>query len=128
MTTTLALIFIAYTNMFNLPPELLSSLCFIESTHNISAVHKDDGGSNSVGICQVKLSTAQWLGFKGTEEQLMNPETNVYYAAKYLAHQIKRYNNIDRAVISYNQGSAGNLTQTEYSNKVLTKWNEEITK
>lgn len=124
MNTTLALLFITYSNTFGLPQGLLSSLCFVESSHKIEAVHYADGGSNSVGVCQIKLSTAQWLGFKGTEKQLMKPENNIYYAAKYLAHQNKRYNNIEKAVIAYNQGSAKTANRTSYSKKVMNKWKE----
>lgn len=122
---TLMLLFILHSSNFGLPPNVLSSLCFVESSHNIEAIHYDDGGSNSVGVCQIKLTTAQQLGFQGTEEELMDPNNNIFYAAKYLQHQYKRYNyNIEKAVIAYNQGSAGNLKQTTYSKKVLAKCKE----
>jgi soluble lytic murein transglycosylase-like protein len=118
----LTLLFNTTSAEFKLPPNLLSSLCYIESTHNINAVHKDDGGGDSVGICQVKLKTAKWLGFKGTEKQLMYPKTNIYYAAKYLAYQKKRYGNITRAIVAYNIGNAKNLTRSKYSDKVIKQW------
>ncbi len=111
---------------FGLQPKLLSSLCWVESKHVITAIHKDDGTSNSVGICQIKLKTAKWLGFKGTEKQLMNPETNIYYAAAFLSYQQHRYNSITKAVIAYNIGNAKGLTSTKYSVKVLTRWRTEF--
>ena len=123
MTTTLLPIFVSISIQFGLPPNLLSSLCYVESKHDIYAVHEDDGGSNSLGVCQVKLATAQWLGFKGTEEQLMKPHINIYYAGMYLSKQRNRYNgSIEKAVIAYNVGHAKNLTSTEYSRKVLRQW------
>lgn len=120
--TLLALLFSTYTAEFKLPANSLSALCYVESTHNIHAIHHDDGGSNSVGICQIKWKTAKWLGFKGTEKQLMNPRINIYYAAKYLSYQYKRYNNINKAFIAYNIGNAKGLTSTKYSTKVITQW------
>lgn len=118
----LTLLFSTTSAQFSLPPNLLSSLCYVESTHNIKALHRDDGNSNSVGVCQVKLKTAQWLGFKGTEKQLMDPTTNIYYAAKYLAWQKRRYNSVTKAIIAYNIGNANNLTRTKYSDKVIVQW------
>lgn len=123
---TLTALFITATAHFNLPPGLLESLCFIESRHEVSAIHRDDGGSDSLGVCQVKYNTAKWLGFKGNEQQLMDPKVNIYYSAKYLSHNLKRYNgNIEKSVIAYNRGSAGNLSRTQYSEKVLTQWRQE---
>lgn len=118
----LTLLFNTTTVEFNLPPDLLSSLCFIESTHNINAIHYDDGTGNSVGVCQIKLSTAKWLGFKGTEKQLMNPKVNIHYAGKYLQHQINRYHSVTKGIIAYNVGHAKNLTYTQYSAKVIKQW------
>lgn len=120
---SLALIFESLTKEFKLPDGLLSSICYIESHHNPNAVHHDDGRSDSLGLCQIKLETAKWLGFKGTKQQLMNPKTNAYYAGKYLKRNISRYQgDVTKAIIAYNQGSAKNLTSTKYSRKVISKW------
>ena len=121
-TIALAIIFLNASQTFTLPPALLDSLCFVESGHNQAAVHLDDGGSNSVGVCQVKLRTARWLGFKGTEQQLLKPKTNVYYAAKYLAYQLHRYKNVEKAIVAYNKGNATNLLSSKYSVKVINQW------
>lgn len=108
---------------FNLPPGLLSSLCYIESTHNITAVHHDDGRGDSLGICQIKLETAKGLGFKGSQKELMQIENNIYYAGAYLQHQKNRYNgDITKAVIAYNIGSAKHLTTSRYQTKVFKQW------
>jgi soluble lytic murein transglycosylase-like protein len=120
-------LFSANTKEFNLPVGVLAATCFIESSYNVKAIHHDDGGENSVGVCQVKLSTAKWLGFKGTEKQLMKPEINVYYAAKYLKHQLKRYKgDVARALTAYNRGNAIGLTRSAYSDKVLKHLKEKI--
>lgn len=120
--TTLTALFIAASTQFNLPTGLLESLCYVESKHNVTAVHEDDGGSNSIGVCQVKLVTARWLGFEGSEEDLMLPENNIFYAAAYLSYQHRRYADITRAVVAYNRGNAMGLTSSDYSNKVIKQW------
>lgn len=120
---TLALLFSTASQTFNLPSNLLASVCFIESSHKIDAVHEHDGVGNSVGICQIKLNTAAWLGYKGNEKDLMKPSVNIYWAAKYLKYQLKRYHgNVSKALIGYNKGNAKGLDKTEYSEKVITQW------
>lgn len=126
--TILTILFTSASMQYGLQPKLLSSLCWVESKHVITAVHKDDGTSNSVGVCQIKLKTAKWLGFTGTEKQLMDPETNIKYAAKYLAYQQHRYHSITKAVIAYNIGNAKGLTSTNYSRKVFKVWRQHDTK
>jgi soluble lytic murein transglycosylase-like protein len=119
---SIATLFIATTINHSLPVGLLESLCYIESKHDIYALHKDDGGSDSLGICQIKLSTARSLGFKGTKQQLMEPAVNIHYAGKYLKHQLLRYRSIERAVIAYNLGHSGRLTSSKYQIKVYEQW------
>lgn len=121
--TTLVLLFSSISATYNLPPNLLSSICYVESNHTPSAMHLKDGDSNSVGVCQIKLKTAKWLGFKGNEKQLLIPENNVKYAALYLKYLLKRYKgNMTKAIIAYNIGHAKNLTRTKYSDKVMNIW------
>lgn len=116
----LTALFLSLSTQYNLPPKLLDAICYIESHYDIHAVHHDDGGEDSLGLCQVKYSTAKFLGFTGTEKQLMRPEVNAKYAAKYISYQLKRYNyNTEKATISYNRGNAKGLTKTKYSTKVL---------
>ena len=103
---TLAVLFIINSLQFNLPEGLLSSLCFVESRHIASTVHENDGPSHSYGVCQVKLETAKSLGFKGTEQELLFPVNNIYYAAKYLSKQILRYNNVTKGIVAYNRGNS----------------------
>lgn len=119
---TLTLLFLTMSSQYHLPPGLLSALCYVESKHNVSAVHHDDGNSDSLGVCQIKYETAKWLGFKGTKKQLMEPKYNVKYAAKYLSYQLNRYRNVNRAVIAYNIGNAKGLTNTKYQARVFKEW------
>lgn len=119
---TIILTFALVSHNVSLPTGLLSAVCYVESKHKVDAMHLDDGNSNSVGICQIKLSTARWLGFKGTEADLKNPKTNIHYAAKYLKYQLKRYgNDINKAISAYNAGSF-KKSNHKYVNKVITAW------
>jgi hypothetical protein len=121
----LVIAFLTTSHQQKLPPMLLSSLCYVESRHHADTIHHDDGGTDSLGTCQVKLATAQWLGFKGTEKQLMEPRTNIHYAGLYLRYQLTRYHgDVTKAVITYNRGNAKGLTSTAYSDKVLKQWRE----
>lgn len=116
-------IFAANTNLLNLPPGLLESVCYIESKHTVTAIHYRDGNEDSLGICQIKLSTAKFMGFKGTRKQLMDPQYNIYFAGKYLKHQIARYNGaVDKGIMAYNIGHAKHLTTSEYLVKVNKQW------
>ncbi len=123
MTTALLLMFITNTQQFNLPAGLLAAVCYTESGFNTRAIHKQDGASDSIGICQIKLHTARYLGFRGTQEQLMVPAVNIHFAAKYLHHHFVRYKSPIKAVIAYNMGHAKKeLTSTKYSDKVIKYW------
>ena len=106
------------------PVALLLGICTAESELNPKAFNEDDP---SYGLCQVMLPTAQQMGFKGTVIELFNPQTNVYYAAKYLKWQLKRYRGDWISVIAaYNAGSVlrnskGRIINLKYVDKVIKK-------
>lgn len=126
--TILILAFASASQTFNLPYGLLESLCYVESKHNASKIHYNDGGSDSLGVCQIKFKTAQGEGFKGNPKALLDPKVNAYYAAKYLAKHLKKYNNNTAcAVAAYNAGKCrvntkGYIKNSQYVNKVLKTW------
>lgn len=123
--TLLTTILISTSAQFGLPSNLLTSICSVESSLNPAAIHRDDGGTDSIGLCQIKMRTAVWMGFRGTEAGLLNPYINSYYAAKYLKYQLLRYNgNAVSAIIAYNRGNSNGLQSTEYSDKVIAKWRQ----
>lgn len=122
---------LAATAASGLPPGLLSAVCWVESHHEPKAVHQDDGGSPSSGLCQLKTSTAVSLGFKGTPKQLLTrPDLNAKYAAMYLRRQLDRYHgHIPSAIAAYNAGKArlnakGQIMNRKYVNKVMQAWEE----
>lgn len=127
-TLALYALFVAATHTYDLPKGLLSSLCFVESNHKVHAYNQHDGRSPSYGVCQIKLGTAKYVGFKGSEKDLMKPRTNIMYAAKYLKKQLNRYHgNVRRAVAAYNAGTFkqdefGNIINHNYVKKVFIAW------
>jgi hypothetical protein len=127
---TLAVLFLAVTNTYSLPIGLLSALCFVESSHRVEVIHKDDGGAHSIGVCQIKVETARMVGFTGTEQELLNPKTNITYAAKYLKRQIDRYDgDLRKGVAAYNSGrymenDSGWPKNNKYVTKVFKAWGE----
>lgn len=127
----LALLFVTASQTQGLPPGLLSALCFVESSHRVSAINIDDRGSPSLGVCQIKYETAKMLGYKGDAKGLQNdPTRNVHYASKYLAKQVKRYGGDYRKAVAafnagkYNEAPDGQPMNRKYVGKVFKAWSE----
>ena len=126
--STLALIFATVTATLGLPNGLLSAVCHVESHHNVKAINLNDGGEDSLGVCQIKLSTAKMLGFKGTAAELQEPFVNAYYAGMYLNKQLRRYDHfIPHAIAAYNSGTLRltkhrHVVNIKYVNKVFKAW------
>jgi soluble lytic murein transglycosylase-like protein len=90
-----------------IPERNLSAVCYVESKHNAGAYVHNDGGSPSIGLCQIKYSTAKFLGFKGPSKLLFDPYVNAFYAGKYLAYQVHRYKgDWKKAISAFNAGTA----------------------
>lgn len=126
---TLLALFASATTEYNLPPKLLDALCFVESNHRPHVINRDDGKGDSVGICQVQLRTARYMGYRGTEKGLLGPGTNILYAAKYLRYQLDRYGDLEKAIAAYNAGSyrvkAGKPVNQKYVDKVMKAYRQE---
>lgn len=106
-----------------LPKGIMHAIATVESSNNPSAVHRNDGKGDSLGLNQIKLSTARLMGFRGTRKQLMRASVNSLYAATYLKHQIKRYGgNLSKAVTAYNAGSTYSHGGSLYLTKVFNEW------
>lgn len=117
--TALAIMLASIGSSYGLPKDLLPAVCYVESGYRLKVVHKDDGGPrSSLGVCQVQLRTAKFLGYRGTAKELMDPVTNAAYAAAYLSYQYTRYNSWDKAVIAYNRGNAKGMHTSSYLRKV----------
>ena len=86
------------------PEALVHRVIVRESRYQPSLV----GRGGTIGLMQIKLSTARSLGYTGTAEGLRDPETNLTYAVKYLAGAYHAANgNHNRAVAYYASGYYG---------------------
>lgn len=102
---TYAALIIAAAQKAGVAAALLLAICTQESNlTNAYVLH--DGGSPSIGVCQLKYETAKMVGFKGRARDLMVPVINATYAAKYLAYQQERYgDDWHKLAAAYNAGS-----------------------
>ncbi len=90
----------AHAQANGVPVELVHRVIVRESRYNPRAVHR-----GNYGMMQIKLATARGMGYTGTAEGLLDPETNLTYAVKYLAGAYRAaHGNHDRAVAYYAGG------------------------
>jgi soluble lytic murein transglycosylase-like protein len=84
----------------NVPEELVRRVIKRESRGNPRVVSK-----GNYGLMQIKLPTARALGYAGNAAGLLDAETNMTYAVKYLAGAYRvAGGNLDRAVHYYAAG------------------------
>jgi soluble lytic murein transglycosylase-like protein len=103
----------------HVPLRLLTAVCMVESRLRPHAINPHDKGSPSYGLCQLKLATAQSVGFIGRHQKLYNPFINAYYAAKYLRLKYDKYgHNWVKAVSAYN-GAKVISANADYINRVF---------
>jgi soluble lytic murein transglycosylase-like protein len=83
------------------PEALVHRVIVRESRYNPRVIGK--GGA--MGMMQIKTATARGLGYRGTPAGLLDPETNLTYAVRYLAgaYRLARGHH-DRAVSYYARG------------------------
>ena len=63
------------------------------------------GSCGCYGLMQIKHGTARRMGYTGTAAGLLDAETNLTYAVKYLAGAYRKANgNFDRAILYYARG------------------------
>lgn len=102
---TLETIVLAAAKSVGVPGFLLLAICTHESGLTNTTVPYDHG-SPSYGVCMVKKGTAEFMQFKGSTKQLMNPHVNALYAAKYLKFQLDRYDgDLCKSTAAYNSGT-----------------------
>jgi soluble lytic murein transglycosylase-like protein len=84
----------------NVPEALVRRVIKRESGGNPRVVH-----AGNYGLMQIKLGTARSMGYRGGAAGLLNAETNMTYAVKYLAGAYRAAGgNMDRAVHYYAAG------------------------
>jgi soluble lytic murein transglycosylase-like protein len=84
----------------NVPEELVRRVIKRESGGNARAVN-----SGNFGLMQIRLGTARAMGYRGTAAGLLDADTNMTYAVKYLAGAYHAADgNANRAVHYYAAG------------------------
>ena len=91
----------AHAKANNVPESLIRRVIIRESRYNPRLVGK--GGA--MGLMQIKHATARGLGYRGTAAGLLDAETNLTYAVRYLAGAYRAAGgNANRAVAYYAKG------------------------
>lgn len=84
----------------NVPEALIRRIIRRESRGNPRAMH-----AGNYGLMQIRLGTARAMGYRGSARGLLNADTNMTYAVKYLAGAYRAaHGNVDRAVHNYAAG------------------------
>lgn len=105
-------------------PVLIKAIMKWESNFKPFIVTPESKGRFSYGLMQILDQTARTVWGIYNPKILLNPRTNIYYAAKYLKSLKRRYpNNIKDQIAGYNAGSArfdkfGRYINQKYVDKV----------
>jgi soluble lytic murein transglycosylase-like protein len=63
------------------PEALVHRIVFEESRYHARAI----GRGGAMGLMQIKYTTARGIGYRGSAEGLLDPDTNLTWAVRYLA-------------------------------------------
>jgi hypothetical protein len=89
-----------HASAHGVPEVLVRRVIRIESRGDPSLVRK-----GNYGLMQIRLSTARAMGYSGSPQGLLDPDTNLTYAVKYLAGAYRAAGcNADRAISNYQHG------------------------
>ena len=89
-----------WSDHYEVPRDLVHRVIIRESTHRPWATN----GPN-IGLMQIQLPTARGMGYTGNRQGLLDAETNLTYAVKYLRGALLvAEGNYDRAVFLYAKG------------------------
>lgn len=110
-------------------PYLIAAVIMTESSGDPNAGRRD-GDLYSRGLMQITMPAAKDVGYKGSDEGLYDPKTNILVGSKYLAYLMKRFdagsytitNGWEKAVAAYNAGAANiknhGIINPGYVNKI----------
>lgn len=89
-----------YADLYEIPRPLVHRLAIRESTHRPGAVNRP-----YYGLLQILPATARSMGFQGQPKDLLDAETNLKYAGKYLRGAwLISDGSYDNAVKHYSRG------------------------
>ncbi len=91
---------VKYSAQYNVPESLVRRVIVRESGYNPRARN-----GPYYGLMQISYATAQSMGYRGAASGLLDPDTNLKYAVKYLSGAYKvGGQNHDQAVRNYSRG------------------------
>jgi hypothetical protein len=94
-----------------LPADIADAVVHVESNYDPSTI----GGVGEIGLMQIRPETAAMLGFRGSNDELARPETNIHYGVIYLSKAWRLANgDLCRALMKYRAGH-GEETMTPRS-------------
>lgn len=95
----------------DISPEIALGLVDVESTFKPTA--SKDG---NYGLMQVRVATARSMGFKGSSNDLMTPETNLEYGMRYLQYCQEKHQDVTLMLGCYNGSTS---PKNRYARRVL---------
>ena len=133
-----------YSDMYNLPYELVASVINVESSFDENA----KSSKGAIGLMQLKYSTAKYIVEYyssnenlttnnlekanennlnlTSENDLFNPKINIEIGCMYLRYLINKFSSVDTALASYNAGETRVrvwLSDSNYSQDSKTLYN-----
>ena len=101
----------AHARANGIPESLVHRVIMRESRYNPRAVSR-----GNYGIMQIRLGTARAMGYTGSAAGLLNPQTNMTYAVRYLAGAYRAAGgNANHAVAFYQRGYYGAAKRAGFS-------------
>lgn len=107
-----------YSKKHGLRSAIVSAVIHQESGWNPRAYRAEPKvGDASRGLGQILLGTARQYGYKGTVEQLYNPEINIDWTAHILNSLWHKYRKNEDMFAAYNAGSVRKTKDGKYINQ-----------
>ena len=96
----LEVLIVQHAKTHGLPVALVRLVIRRESNFNPRAVYR-----GNYGLMQIRLGTARALGYRGTAEGLLDPQTNMTYGVPYLAGAYRAAHGDEaRTLVLYSRG------------------------
>jgi len=98
--TAIEVLIVQHAKTHGLPEALVRLVIRRESSFNPRAVYR-----GNYGLMQIRLGTARALGYRGTAEGLLDPQTNMTYGVPYLAGAYRAARGDEaRTLVLYSRG------------------------
>lgn len=115
----------AASRQYRIEKALIAAVIDRESRGVYNAVGRDD----EYGLMQILCPTARMMKYTAACDGLFDPATNIWYATKYLRHQMDRYADqpikVYWAIAAYNAGTArqdgGRFSNQRYVDGVIKR-------